>query len=83
MMYMLILDARSQVKGMTKTGCVRFWSIRNRIRYIKFRFRLIRTEIKFRKSGSGFLKPCSGRPLRLEDTHVIHSSKDLSGAKNP
>ena len=39
-------------------GCVN-------VGYLKFRFRLIRTKIKLRKSGSnsGFLKPCSGRPL--------------------
>ena len=42
----------------------RFRSIRNRIGKLKIRFRLIRTEILLRKSGSGFLKPHSGRPLK-------------------
>ena len=41
----------------------RFRSIRNRIGKLKIRFRLIRTEILLRKSGSDFLKPHSGRPL--------------------
>ena len=43
----------------------RFRLIRNRIGKLKIRFRLIRTGIQFRKSGSGsgFLKPHSGRPL--------------------
>ena len=41
----------------------RFQSIRNRFGKMKIWFRLIRTEILFRKSGSGFLKPYFGRPL--------------------
>ena len=36
------------------------------LRYLEFRFRLlIRTQIKLKKSGSGFLKPCSSRPLEV------------------
>ena len=48
--------SRSQGKRLTETSRVQeFW------------FWLIRTEIKFRKSGSGsdFLKPSSGRPLYM------------------
>ena len=57
----------------------RFRLIRNRIGKLKIRFRLIRTGIQFRKSGSGsgFLKPHSGRPLARDgavgNDHVFPS----------
>ena len=44
----------------------RFQLMRKRIVNLIFQFRLIRTKIKLRKSGSGFLKSYSVRPLQME-----------------
>jgi len=44
---------------------IQFQSRRNRIGKMKFQFQLIRTGILLGKSGSGFLKPHSGRPLTI------------------
>ena len=53
----------------------RFRSIRNRIGKLKIRFRLIRTKILLSKSGSGFLRPHSGRPLSQASSQIWEPPK--------
>ena len=79
MLYLFILDAWMMTKtGWVREFRFRLkrnWKefskfrlrlIRNQIKNLKILFWFIRTEIKFRKSGSVFLKPCSGSPLTIQ-----------------